>query len=185
MTDPHLRTDSVDAANRDEPGERILCISDDIGHSLTRLMRLMKSIAQQSAKAGVDRSVYLVLDILSAEGPQRAGFLAEVLHADPSTVSRQVAELVRQGLVERRADPTDGRVSVLAITEAGVRLYQAIARRRNLSIAHALRAWPEEDQRRFAELFERFITDYAAQYPRLVADLLAELTTDVTTTREK
>ena len=50
------------------------------------------------------------------EGPMRAGALAECLQSDPSTVSRQVAALVKDGLLERRADPADGRASLLVLT---------------------------------------------------------------------
>ena len=38
---------------------------------------------------------------------------------DPSTVSRAVAALVAEGLIERRADPTDKRASILVLTAAG------------------------------------------------------------------
>jgi DNA-binding MarR family transcriptional regulator len=45
--------------------------------------------------------------------------LAERTGLDPSTVSRAVGSLVDLGLVERQADPRDGRASVLALTDAG------------------------------------------------------------------
>ena len=55
-----------------------------------------------------------------------------MLCADPSTVSRQVASLVKAGLVERQADPDDGRASILVPTELGrakVREHSAAPRR--------------------------------------------------------
>ncbi|WP_262286050.1 MarR family winged helix-turn-helix transcriptional regulator [Micromonospora sp. MA102] len=45
--------------------------------------------------------------------------LAERGRLDPSTVSRAVAALVADGLVDRRADPQDRRASHLTITPAG------------------------------------------------------------------
>ncbi|KAB1907201.1 MarR family winged helix-turn-helix transcriptional regulator [Micromonospora sp. AMSO31t] len=45
--------------------------------------------------------------------------LAERSRLDPSTVSRAVAALVADGLVDRRADPQDRRASHLTITPAG------------------------------------------------------------------
>src|SRR4051812_13385102 len=42
---------------------------------------------------------------LAHVGPMRASDHAEKLCADPSTVSRQVAGMVKAGLVERQADP--------------------------------------------------------------------------------
>ena len=50
----------------------------------------------------------------AADAHRRA--LAAAVHSDPSTVSRQVAALVRAGLIERQADPEDGRASVLVPT---------------------------------------------------------------------
>ncbi|MFF4890918.1 MarR family winged helix-turn-helix transcriptional regulator [Micromonospora chersina] len=45
--------------------------------------------------------------------------LAERSRLDPSTVSRAVAALVADGLVDRRADPEDRRASHLTVTPAG------------------------------------------------------------------
>ena len=62
-----------------------------------------------------------MLKCLQTEGPLRAGALADCLQSDPSTVSRQVAALVKDGLLERRADPDDGRASLLVLTDAATR----------------------------------------------------------------
>ena len=51
--------------------------------------------------------LHFLLVHLVKGGPQRSGALAEAVHSDPSTISRQVAHLVRLGLVERTADPED------------------------------------------------------------------------------
>ena len=51
------------------------------------------------------------------EGPHRSNALAEAVHSDPSTVSRQIAALVKVGYVERRPDPADGRACLLAATD--------------------------------------------------------------------
>ncbi|MGR6320240.1 MarR family winged helix-turn-helix transcriptional regulator [Micromonospora soli] len=45
--------------------------------------------------------------------------LADRTRLDPSTVSRAVAALVADGLVERHADPSDRRASRLTLSEAG------------------------------------------------------------------
>jgi DNA-binding MarR family transcriptional regulator len=97
---------------------------------------------------------------LSNGGPMRAGEIAGCLQSDPSTVSRQVATMVKEGLLERRADPEDGRASILALTPKGE---AAIAEHRRLRIAHfadMLSDWNERDLSRFATMLHRFTADF-------------------------
>ena len=49
----------------------------------------------------------------------RISELATTLHNDVSTVSRQVSSLVARGLLEKSADPSDGRAWVVSLTEHG------------------------------------------------------------------
>jgi MarR family transcriptional regulator, 2-MHQ and catechol-resistance regulon repressor len=62
------------------------------------------------------------LETLIEHGPMRLSALAERLFLDKSTTSRVVSTLVRKGYVEQRADPTDGRATVVHATRAGQRL---------------------------------------------------------------
>jgi MarR family transcriptional regulator, 2-MHQ and catechol-resistance regulon repressor len=62
------------------------------------------------------------LETLVEHGPMRLSALAERLFLDKSTTSRVVNTLVRKGYVEQRADPTDGRATVLSATRQGQRL---------------------------------------------------------------
>ena len=94
--------------------------ADEIGSQLVRLVRLLERVqAQYQAEHpdAVDRATYLLLVHLAKDGARRAGALAEAVHSDPSTVSRQVAHLVQLGLVERVADPADGRATLLVATD--------------------------------------------------------------------
>jgi DNA-binding MarR family transcriptional regulator len=86
--------------------------------------------------------------------------LAEEVHSDPSTISRQVGQLVRLGLVERTADPADGRATLLAATAEGRRVFEENRRRRNEHLADLLSPWPDGDRRALAALLARFADDY-------------------------
>ena len=72
--------------------------------------------ARISKMGGFDRSAIILLKTLVLNGPTRSSALAAAVHSDPSTVSRQVAALVRDGLLERQADQEDGRASLIAAT---------------------------------------------------------------------
>ena len=126
------------------------------------------SLGHRMSKSGVDRSTIILLKTMVMHGPSRSSELAAAIHSDPSTVSRQVAALVRDGLVERRADPEDGRASVLAPTEAGLNLLEEQRRRLGLALARVVRDWDPEDVSRFLELLERFVADHERALPNLL-----------------
>ena len=96
--------------------------------------------------------------------PQRPGALAELSHADPSTISRQVAELVRRELVRREPDPSDGRASLLAITDAGREVCARVRMFRRELLAAAVAAWTDSELDTFADLLSRFNGALGAAY---------------------
>jgi DNA-binding MarR family transcriptional regulator len=140
-----------------------LLTADEIGSQLVRLVRLierMKAQYQAENPDAVDRATYLLLVHLVKDGPRRAGALADAVHSDPSTVSRQVAHLVQLGLVERVADPADGRASLLVATAEGRRVFDENRQLRNRSIAALLAGWPDDDRHAFALLLTRFTDEF-------------------------
>jgi len=146
------------------PSDADLALADEVSGQLIRLVRLMeRKQAQYQAEHpdAVERAAYLLLVHLVKDGPRRAGALAEAVHSDPSTISRQIAHLVRLGLVERTADPEDGRATLLAATDEGRRVFEENRRVRNTRIAEMLEDWSVDDRRTLAELLGRFTTDFA------------------------
>jgi DNA-binding MarR family transcriptional regulator len=145
------------------PTDAELAVADIVGIELIRLVKILeRKHAQYRAEHpdAVERPTYLLLVHLVKDGPQRAGALAESVHSDPSTVSRQVAQLVRLGLVERTADPEDGRATLLAATAEGHRVLAENRRTRTERIAALLATWDPADRHRFAELLGRFTSDF-------------------------
>jgi DNA-binding MarR family transcriptional regulator len=111
---------------------------------------------------GIEYPAYGLLAHLVTDGPRRTTALAEAVHADPSTVSRQTAALIRHGLIERRPDPEDGRASILAPTPEGERTFQENRKRHNENMARIVATWPEGEVHRLAELLARLNTDFEA-----------------------
>lgn len=131
------------------------------------------ALGHRMSKAGVDRSTVMLLKTLVHQGPSRSSALAAAIHSDPSTVSRQIAAMVRDGLVERMADPEDGRASVLAPTEAGKAVLEEQRRRLGLALARVVQEWPPEDVDRFLELLERFVGDHERHLPTMINECAA------------
>jgi len=134
-----------------------------IGGALSVLMRA-------AAKAKQDASGHFqampILWCLRESGPLRSNLLAETVFADPSTVSRQVATLVEQGLVSREPDPEDGRAALLAITDAGREVVADRLVKRDEYLTAMTAGWTAADRDLFAELFQRFADDFAAHVAR-------------------
>jgi DNA-binding MarR family transcriptional regulator len=136
-----------------------------LADQLMRFVLLAKrSIARfgSQAKDGIEYPAYGLLARLVHDGPVRMTALAEAVHADPSTVSRQTGALIRHGLVERRADPVDGRASILAPTHEGERVFHDNRRRHNEKMARLLSAWSAEDVHSLAVLLARLNSDIEA-----------------------
>ena len=136
---------------------------DRLSGELFRLTRLIERVHARYAARwsdGVERAAYLLLVRLVTDGPIRLSALAAAVHSDTSTVSRQVTQLVKLGLVERRADPADGRACLLAATEAGEEHFQVKRRLGNESFEALLDGWSDRDRRRLRELVSRFNDDF-------------------------
>jgi DNA-binding MarR family transcriptional regulator len=144
----------------------------ECGHRLAGAMfglgKQQASLSHRMSKSGVDRSTIFLLKALAMHGPSRSSGLATAVHSDPSTVSRQVATLVRDGLVERMADPEDGRASVLVPTERGLELLAEQRQRLGLALAQVVRKWEPEDVSHFLELLERFVSDHERAMPMMM-----------------
>lgn len=148
-----------------DPVDDRLAAVDQLGRQLMRFVRQMKRGAAQFAgqqKDGIEYAAYGLLAHLVVEGPRRTTALAEAVHADPSTVSRQTAALVRHGLLERRPDPVDGRASILAATPEGERIFSDNRQRHNETMAGILSEWSLPDVRLLVDLLDRLNTDFEA-----------------------
>lgn len=133
----------------------LLGAADLVGQEIGRLARVLTHFRRHQA----DPAAAHVLAHLAETGPQRVGAIAQAVGTDPSTVSRQVAALVAAGMVERRADPDDGRAHLLAVTETGLRCCADGRRKRIELLATVLADWPDESRRQLAALLGRFADD--------------------------
>lgn len=136
-----------------------------LGQELGRHVRLLHMMKLQLANvvpAGLDWATFGVLAQLVRCGATRQADLAEISLLDPSTVSRHVGQLVRHDLVERRADPNDGRAVRLVATDRGRAIVEDTLQRRNQAFLTALRGWQADDVRTLTTLLTRFNDDLEA-----------------------
>lgn len=97
-----------------------------VWHRIGTLVDAERQRLQELARE-LDLSVpqLLALRELDPDAPQPMGRLACAMTCDSSNVTGLVNRLEKRGLVERRADPHDRRIRVLALTAEGRRLREA------------------------------------------------------------
>lgn len=142
--------------------ERDVELAGQLAKQLFRLIRTIERKKAQAAAArgdGMERACFGLLVELADRGPMRMTALADAVLADPSTVSRQVTQLVQLGYVQRQADPGDGRASRLAATSEGMRHLEEMRGRRNRWIAEVLGEWSAAETTELVRLLGRFNDD--------------------------
>jgi DNA-binding MarR family transcriptional regulator len=123
------------------------------------LMRLGEATRRSTggrAHRALDRAAYVILRRLQSDGPLNVSALADALNLDGSTVTRQLTTLEKDGLIERRRDPADGRGTVVDATPKGLAQVDAVAEARRVLYQQVLSDYSPADREELAATLERF-----------------------------
>jgi DNA-binding MarR family transcriptional regulator len=138
----------------------------DIAVGIAEALRVGATLGVRHLARGTSLTSRNVLAALAAEGPSRLTALATVTGIAQPAMTQLVGRMEREGLVVRLIDPEDGRVTLVAITDAG----------------RALRAEQRQSVReRMAGLLDRLSADDQATLAlamRVAMPLLQQLTRD-------
>lgn len=153
---------------------RVAMSNDSAAHHelLARVRDVLKAIRlfknHTPPHLAVPGGTFGVLASIDGISPGSAGChvkdLAAFCALDPSTISRAVGALVREGLVRRAADPTDGRASTLALTPHGREVLGDVSAWYDEQLAAALKDWSPEDVAALSALLRRFCADLITRY---------------------
>ena len=91
---------------------------DEVTALVISLHRLVRSL-RRGGSAGLQPTQLIVLAQLAESGPLRVGELAERVPCSQPTATTVVAGLQASGLLNREADPHDGRAVRVALTALG------------------------------------------------------------------
>lgn len=141
----------MDAATEEQFGE----IGREFGIFLRRADRFRAQLKPDESGPRLEKAAYLLLSRLAAGGPVRLSALAEDACLDLSTVSRQVAALEAEGLVERTADPADRRASRVAASAEGRAVFERHRRAWLAALRELTGDWTPTERRDFARLLGR------------------------------
>src|SRR5436309_2531019 len=122
--------------------------------AIVRIARRMR----QEAGGDLSASQTAALATIEGHGPLTPSELAALERVQRPTATRIVARLEEQDLVERAADPADGRSFIVTSTPRGRALLRKLRTRKNAYLARRLGRLPAEDVAvlaRAAEILER------------------------------
>lgn len=136
--------------------------AQDLERELSKLFGRARSLSLTLAARvhpDLDGASYALLLQLSDLGPVRAADVVERTGLDKSTVSRQIDRLVDLALVERVADPSDGRARLVQLTASGSARLERVRADRRRRLREKVADWPTDDLREFSRLLGRLNSD--------------------------
>jgi DNA-binding MarR family transcriptional regulator len=125
----------------------------ELGRELRRLTRSIELLERAALQghATTRAQAHALVTIQAMARPSMA-MLARELDLAPSTVTRLIDPLVRQGLVERQPDPDDRRVVGVVLTATGRRTLRSLEQSLHAAYAGLATGIPRSEQARTLEL---------------------------------
>jgi DNA-binding MarR family transcriptional regulator len=108
-------------------------------------IHLLRHVRKEDVSTGQGPARLSALSVLVFGGPKALGELAAAEQVKPPTMSRVVAGLKRNGLIEIRPDTADARRLHIRASAKGTRLLQAARQRRIASLATRLQMLPSQE----------------------------------------
>jgi DNA-binding MarR family transcriptional regulator len=116
------------------------------GHLRISVSRLFRQLRNQRGEADLTEGQYAVLSVLAKNGAMSPGALADHERMRPPSMTRTVNSLDELGLVRKDEHPTDGRLVIVSLTDAGVAEVRETRRRRDAWLTRQLSALSPEDR---------------------------------------
>jgi DNA-binding MarR family transcriptional regulator len=138
---------------------------EQIAESAARLrLAIVRTARRMRQEAGGQLSPtgMAALATIDNHGPLTPSELANLERVKRPTATRIAAALEKDGLIDRAADPSDGRACLLTTSREGKALIKRVRSRKNAYISRRLRKLGSDDVetlKRAAEVLERMLED--------------------------
>jgi DNA-binding MarR family transcriptional regulator len=139
--------------------------SPDLAHRLRPVIARLGRRMRQEAGGELSPSQSAALTTIACHGPLTPSELAARERIQRPTATRVLARLEESGLLQRAADPEDGRSSLISATPAGHALLAAQRERKDAYLARQLDGLDPEELAtldRAAEILERVLVEGSA-----------------------
>jgi DNA-binding MarR family transcriptional regulator len=130
-------------------------VATEIRDGITRFNRRLRQVRPLDELTQTQLSALTSLELAGALTPTE---LAEIERVQPPTMTKIVAKLESQGLVQRTPHPTDGRQSILAATPRGREVFAEQRRAKDAWLTRRVAELPDADRETLhaaAELLRR------------------------------
>ncbi len=148
------------------------------------MFRLMRSLAKGELPAqlmssndqGLEQAQFQALTaVLRLQGgiegrapcDATVGGIAAEMNLDPSRASRIVADLIAAGMLRRDVSQTDGRKTVLILTDRATAVLLGLRDIKWTKSTQVFAGWSEDEITSFTRLFQRYTAGMQAAYPTL------------------
>ncbi|TQL69017.1 DNA-binding MarR family transcriptional regulator [Nocardioides albertanoniae] len=119
----------------------------------------MSSPRRLGGAEALDRSAYVLLNRIEAQGPMSVVDLVDAFGLAASTFNRQTATLLKHGLVERTLDPDGGIARKFRITDKGRERVKADRDIVVEGLSKVIAEWAPERVERFVDDLRQFNQD--------------------------
>jgi DNA-binding MarR family transcriptional regulator len=131
-------------------------LAGHLRHTIVRTARRLR----QEAGSDLSPSLTAALSTVERHGPLTPSELAKRERIQRPTVTRVLARLEAEGLIERTADVYDRRSSLVAVTKAGTELLDELRTRKTAFLAERLAGLTPDERatlERAADILERVL----------------------------
>jgi DNA-binding MarR family transcriptional regulator len=141
------------------PKTKDIPLTDSAARLRLGIVRTARRLRQEAAAeaTGLTPTSTSALATIERHGPLTPSELAKLERVQRPTVTRTLGCLEREGLVERTADPADGRSFLVSVNAAGRERLRRLRGRKNAYLARRMREMPAADVatlERAAEILE-------------------------------
>lgn len=139
-------------------------LTDSAAQLRLAIVRTARRLRQEAATeaSGLTPTSTAALATIERHGPLTPSELAEIERVKRPSITRTLACLEKDGLLERTPDPADGRSSLVTVNAAGRERLRRLRGRKNAYLARRMRELPAEDVEaleRAAEILDRMRED--------------------------
>ena len=135
-------------------------LSERAAHLRTAIVRTARRLRQEAAAetSGLTPTSVAALATIERHGPLTPSEIAAIERVRRPTITRTLGCLEREGLIDRAADPADGRSSLVSVNGAGRERLRRLRGRKNAYLARRMKDLTDEEVEtleRAAEILER------------------------------
>ena len=135
-------------------------LSERAAHLRTAIVRTARRLRQEAAAetSGLTPTSVAALATIERHGPLTPSEIAAIERLKRPTITRTLGCLEREGLIDRAADPADGRSSLVSVNGAGRERLRRLRGRKNAYLARRMRDLSDgevETLERATEILER------------------------------